>query len=293
MTAWQKICEEIGKARGRPFEYARHQGIGGGCISAAYRLEAADGRECFVKTNRANGYDMFDAEAQALLEMADSDTITVPRAWCWGLAGDMAYLVMDYLPLGGQGSQAELGRQLAAMHRHLGQRYGWHRDNTIGATPQDNTPGDDWVAFWRQRRLDFQLRLAAGKGYGGRLQDKGERVMEGFAVLFEGYTPPPSLLHGDLWSGNYGFTRDGEPVIFDPATYYGDREADLAMTELFGGFSRDFYAAYNDAWPVDEGYPARKVLYNLYHILNHLNLFGSGYAGQAENMMDRLLGEIS
>jgi protein-ribulosamine 3-kinase len=293
MTAWQQICEDIGKSQGRPFEYGHHQSVGGGCISAAYQLVARDGRECFVKTHRADGYDMFDAEAQGLLEMADSGTITVPRAWCWGVAGDMAYLAMDYLPLGGHGSDTELGQQLAAMHRHLGERYGWHRDNTIGATPQDNTREEDWLVFWRQRRLAAQLQLAAGKGYGGRLQDKGERVMEGFAVLFDDYTPPPSLLHGDLWSGNYGFSRDGRPVIFDPATYYGDREADLAMTELFGGFSREFYAAYQDAWPLDSGYKVRKVLYNLYHILNHLNLFGSGYAGQAEAMMDRLLGEFA
>jgi len=293
MTVWQTICDDISRATGKSFEYRQHQSIGGGCISAAYRLMAADGRECFVKTNRANGYDMFDAEAQGLVEMADSRTITVPRAWCWGVAGDMAYLAMDYLSLDGRGSQAELGRQLASLHRHTGERFGWHRNNTIGATAQENTPSDDWLAFWRDRRLGVQLRLAASKGYGGRLQGKGERVMAGFPVLFETYTPSPSLLHGDLWSGNYGFSRDGRPVIFDPATYYGDREADLAMTELFGGFSAEFYAAYQDAWPLDPAYRIRKRLYNLYHILNHLNLFGRGYAGQAEHMMDQLLGEFS
>jgi len=293
MTAWQTICEDISRSTGSPFEYSHHQGVGGGCISSAYQLQAKDGRSCFVKTHRADAYDMFDAEAQGLVAMADTGTITVPRAWCWGVAGDLAYLVMDYLPLGGQGSQAELGRQLAAMHGHGSGRFGWHRDNTIGATPQVNTPAQDWLAFWREQRLGFQLQLAASRGYGGRLQAKGERVMEGFPVLFDGYAPQPSLLHGDLWSGNYGFCRDGRPVIFDPATYYGDREADLAMTELFGGFASDFYTAYNEAWPLDPGYRVRKVLYNLYHILNHLNLFGSGYAGQAERMMDQLLGEFA
>jgi protein-ribulosamine 3-kinase len=293
MTPWDQISKDISKASGRPFEYSGHHGVGGGCISAAYELVSRDGRHCFVKTNRVDACDMFDAEAQGLVEMAESHSITVPRAWCWGVAGNLAYLAMDYLPLGGSGSQAELGRQLAAMHRQGWERYGWHRDNTIGATPQDNTPDDDWTEFWRERRLGFQLQLAASMGYGGRLQGKGERLMAVFGALFDGYTPVPSLLHGDLWSGNYGFTRDGRPVIFDPATYYGDREADLAMTELFGGFGTEFYAAYNEAWPLDSGYRIRKTLYNLYHILNHLNLFGSGYAAQAERMMDQLLGELA
>lgn len=293
MTAWQQICEDIARTTGDTFNYANHQSVAGGCINTSYRLLAEDGRACFVKTNDAGAYDMFEAEAEGLKEMADSEAITVPRPWCWGVAGDVAYLVMDELSLGGRGSVAELGRQLAAMHRHQAARFGWHRDNTIGSTRQENHPDDDWLAFWRQRRLGFQLRLAASRGYGGRLQDKGERVLEGCACLFEGHQVVPSLLHGDLWSGNYGFTRDGRPVIFDPATYYGDREADLAMTELFGGFGADFYAAYREAWPLDSGYAVRKVLYNLYHILNHLNLFGSGYSAQAERMMDQLLSEFA
>jgi len=139
--------------------------------------------------------------------------------------------------------------------------------------------------------LGFQLGLAARKGHRGRLQDQGERLLEALPVLLD-HDPAPSLLHGDLWGGNLAFDSDGHPVIFDPAVYYGDREADVAMTELFGGFGWDFYAAYNEAWELDSGYPTRKVLYNLYHILNHLNLFGTGYLGQAQSMMDRLLAEV-
>jgi fructosamine-3-kinase len=178
------------------------------------------------------------------------------------------------------------------MHRVTQARFGWVQDNTIGSTPQINTPEEDWIVFWREHRLRFQLHLATRHGHGGRLRERGERLLDEFPRLFAEYQPAASLLHGDLWSGNYAYTREGEPVIFDPAVYYGDREADLAMTELFGGFGREFYAAYREAYPLDEGYAVRKTLYNLYHVLNHLNLFGGGYLSQAQGMIDRLLSEL-
>jgi len=161
---------------------------------------------------------------------------------------------------------------LAAAHRKAGPRFGWPRDNYIGATPQENAPCAGWAEFWRHRRLEPQLALANRNGY----RVEAPPVWR----LLEGHEPVASLLHGDLWSGNAGFLADGAPVVFDPAVYYGDREADLAMTELFGGFAEEFYAAYSEAWPLDEGYKLRKQLYNLYHLLNHLNLFGGGYLGQ-------------
>ena len=178
------------------------------------------------------------------------------------------------------------------MHRVTRERFGWDTDNTIGSTLQINTCEHDWVDFWRTQRLQFQLQLAAENGHGGRLQSQGEKLLDAFPALFVGYSPPASLLHGDLWSGNYAFNRSGEPVIYDPAVYYGDREADLAMTELFGGFGADFYAAYRANYPLDAGYGVRKTLYNLYHILNHLNIFGEGYRSQAYRMMDALLAEL-
>ena len=292
MTFWQQLGAEISRATASPFSVAAHEQLGGGCISTAYHLCGTNGQSYFVKTNSAEQVDMFDAEAQGLMEMASSRTITVPQAHSWGVIEQYSYLVMDYVQLGNKGSDELLGQQLAAMHGHKWSQYGWQRNNTIGSTLQDNTPTDNWIEFWRRSRLSVQLELAVSQGYGGRLQDKGLRLLEGFDCLFSNYTPQPSLLHGDLWSGNYSFDHKGQPVLFDPAVYYGDREADLAMTELFGGFGDRFYAAYNDAWPLDEGYKLRKQFYNLYHILNHLNLFGSGYAGQAEQMMDRLLSEI-
>jgi fructosamine-3-kinase len=179
------------------------------------------------------------------------------------------------------------------MHRITRPAFGWVRDNTIGSTPQINTPADDWIGFWRDRRLRFQLELAVRNGAGGSLQAGGERLLDEFPRLFSSYTPVASLLHGDLWGGNQAYTRAGEPAIYDPAVYYGDRETDIAMTELFGGFGRDFYAAYREHYPLDEGYAVRRRLYNLYHVLNHFNMFGGGYLSQARGMLDSLLSELS
>jgi fructosamine-3-kinase len=264
--------------------------VGGGCINAAYVLEAGQ-RRFFVKVNGAKELAMFEAEAEGLTALGASDSIRVPQPLCYGVAGTDAYLVMEYLALGGRGKAEHLGEALAAMHRSQQTRFGWHRDNTIGSTPQINDWSADWPGFWRDRRLGAQLTLAAGNGAGTGLLRKGERLQQNLAAFFSDYQPLASLLHGDLWSGNYAFDDSGRPVIFDPAVYYGDRETDLAMTELFGGFPSGFYAAYEAAWPLDVGYSVRKTLYNLYHILNHFNLFGGGYLAQAEGMMDRLLSE--
>lgn len=197
-----------------------------------------------------------------------------------------------YIEFGGKRNGRLLGTQLAAMHRITAAKFGWQRNNTIGATPQINTWSDDWLEFWRARRLGFQLQLAAKNGASRRLLTQGERLLADCAPLFAGRVIQPSLLHGDLWGGNAGFDGCGMPVIFDPAVYYGDRETDLAMTELFGGFGADFYAAYDEAFRRDAGYPVRRTFYDLYHILNHFNLFGGGYAQQAEAMIGETLAEL-
>lgn len=286
------IEQAIRDATGEDFNIRAQCSTGGGCINAAYRLEG-EGRSFFVKLNRPSLLSMFEAEVDGLRAMAETATVRVPEPVCCGVAGDQAYLAMECLDLRGSRSSSDrlLGRQLAAMHQIRQPYFGWHRDNTIGSTPQPNARDDDWVDFWARQRLGFQLKLAADQGYGGRLQRQGEQLQACLPALFRGYTARPSLLHGDLWSGNHAQDEAGQPVIFDPACYYGDREADLAMTELFGGFGGDFYGAYREAFPLDQGYAVRKTLYNLYHILNHLNLFGGGYLSQAESMIDRLLAE--
>lgn len=291
MSLWEDIKNDIESATGVAADIEQQGSVGGGCINQAARIRYGNTRY-FVKLNTASGYDMFAAEAQGLTELRESKTLKIPEPVCVGSNARSAWLVMENLSLGGQGSDALLGEKLADMHRVTRDAFGWDIDNTIGSTPQENAWLDDWIDFWRVRRLRFQLDLAARQGAGRGLLSKVERLIDEFPALFDGYRPLASLLHGDLWSGNYAFTSTNEPAIFDPAVYYGDREADIAMTELFGGFGRDFYAAYNNAWSLDAGYPVRKTLYNLYHILNHFNLFGGGYASQAQRMTESLLSEL-
>ena len=285
---WLQLAESISRATSQPFVIENTTSASGGCINSAY-VVSGGGKEYFVKTNRADLLDMFEAEGEALSVMSQSRTVRVPRPVNWGKVDDTAWLAMEYIKLGGSGSQALLGEQLAAMHRSSADRFGWHRDNTIGSTPQHNRWHDNWIEFFRDQRLAYQLSLARRHGHHGSLQRNGERLLEVIEDFFPAYQPLSSMLHGDLWGGNYSTDESGQPVIYDPAFYYGDREADIAMTELFGGFGQDFHDAYNAAWPLDSGYAVRRTLYNLYHVINHLNLFGGGYGMQAENMINQLL----
>lgn len=324
MTVWGIFASAISDATHRPFEVRGSTPVGGGSINEAYRLDGTDGTHYFLKLNDSRHLTMFVAEAAGLEAIAATNTIRVPLPIAHGSAGKQSYLVLEYLDLSSRGDVRLLGEQLAALHRFTSDRadvnsrasekvnsshsrpecyatpchgrkeksYGFAHDNFIGTTPQPNDWKVDWIDFWREQRLGFQLRLAAENGYGSQLQRLGEKLSDVLPAFFAGYTPQPSLLHGDLWSGNHAFLADGTPAIFDPAAYYGDRECDLAMTELFGGYSSDFYAAYRTAYQLDAGYTKRRDLYNLYHILNHANLFGGGYARQAEQMMQRLLAEV-
>jgi len=293
MDPWQDIERSIREASGAPFAIESRAGIGGGCINECHVIRGR-GRAFFVKLNAPGRADMFSAEAAGLEEIARSRTVRVPRPVCYGANSKASWLVLEHLELrpGDDRSMSELGRRLARMHRVTARQHGWDRDNTIGATPQANARSGDWIGFWRERRFGFQLKLAASKGHGGRLTESGERLLERLPAFFAGHAAPPSLLHGDLWSGNAGLEAGGDPVIYDPAVYYGDREADLAMTELFGGFPPAFYEAYRAEHPLDGGYQTRKHLYNLYHVLNHLNLFGGGYGAQAERMIEQLLASV-
>jgi len=285
------ISTAISDATHRAFAACNSTPVGGGCINRAYRISGQDGRHFFIKLNDTHKQAMFEAESAGLEAIAATKTVRVPQPITHGAAGQHAFLVLEYLDLDASGDARLLGSQLAALHRVQASQFGFPRDNTLGETAQPNGWSSDWISFWRERRLGHQLDLAARNGCGENLQEMGRRLMERLPDFFEGYHPAPSLLHGDLWGGNHAYTVDGAPVIFDPAPYYGDREADLAMTELFGGFDREFHAAYRAAWPLDAGYATRKMLYNLYHILNHANMFGGSYALQAEGMMQKLLAE--
>ncbi len=286
MTLWPTVAEQISTQTGIPFVVGAVHPQGGGCISATYVVEDGQ-RRYFVKVNDAHRSAMFTAEAAGLAELARPRCLRIPTPITVGVSGQCAFLVLEYLDLDTRNhtGMAQMGRGLALLHRTTQDHFGWCMDNTLGATPQHNPETKDWVSFWGKYRLGFQLDLAHSIR-------RGEELLAKLPAFFTDYRPRPSLVHGDLWRGNAALTRTGEPALFDPAVYYGDREVDLAMTELFGGFDAHFYAAYREAWPLDSGYSVRKQLYNLYHILNHFVLFGGSYRNQAIQMVDTLLAEL-
>jgi fructosamine-3-kinase len=295
MSLRESLSAEIGRAisenLGRPFRAESAREAGGGCIHRAVVLEGG-GERWFVKLNGAGALPMFEAEADGLAALEQAGAFRVPRPLASGIADGQAYLVLEHLdlrPIATRDEAIAYGRALAALHRTTGARYGWRRDNFIGATPQINTESDGWARFFAEARLRPQL--ARAETHGAALRKKGESLADKLPAFLLDYRPQASLLHGDLWHGNAAMCGNA-PALFDPAVYYGDRECDLAMTELFGGFPEAFYAAYREAWPLPEGYESRKTLYNLYHVLNHLNLFGAGYLRQAERMVDKLLAEL-
>ncbi|YAF93909.1 MAG: fructosamine kinase family protein [Nodularia sp. CChRGM 3473] len=293
---WTEIDTHISQVTGDKFQSQQRNSVSGGCINQGYAVSDSQ-QTYFVKLNQASQVAMFAAEALGLEEMLATASIRVPKPICWGAAGNSSYIVLEWLEMGGGASTTlgnhnnkswhEMGRKLATMHKATSsQGFGWKIHNTIGSTPQINTWTADWTEFYAKHRLDYQFQLARQRGGNFPKQDQ---LLAIIPELFAEHQVQPSLVHGDLWGGNAGFTTAGEPVIFDPATYFGDREVDIAMTELFGGFPAGFYQGYHEVLALDAGYEQRKTLYNLYHILNHFNLFGGGYASQANRMIDQIL----
>jgi len=265
--------------------------VGGGCIHSAWRLDGPDG-PLFLKTNGESESWLLEAEADGLAALREAGCLRVPEVRGVGAGGGVAWLALEWLELrpATRASERALGEALARQHLAAGRQFGWHRDNAIGATPQPNAPADDWAGFFAEQRIGFQLELAARQGLPRRLLSRGEALRERVPALLSDRHPAPALLHGDLWGGNHAADAQGCPVVFDPAVHYGDAECDLAMTRLFGGFAPEFYAAYDAILPPAPGRALRERLYQLYHVLNHANLFGGGYVGQAERLIDGLLG---
>jgi fructosamine-3-kinase len=285
---WTKIQQHIQQMTGREFVMCDRTPVSGGSINQAYHI--TDGNQhYFVKLNQASKEAMFEAEVTGLQEMHGSRSIRVPKPLGWGTDSEYSYIIMEWIPLGHGKTQTwfVMGQQLAQMHRQSHpQGFGWHRNNTIGNTPQLNSWMESWGQFFAEQRIGYQVQLAQRRG--GYFRHTAA-LIENIPILLAGHHPVPSLVHGDLWLGNAAFSQMGEPILLDPATYYGDREVDIAMTTLFGGFPLAFYQGYQETWPLAEGYQQRQVLYNLYHILNHFNLFGGGYASQAQDMIDQVL----
>jgi len=291
--ATETLRQALQNALGCSLKPAPAAQVAGGSIAECVRWSGDDG-DLFVKLAPAIRRQAFEAEAAGLAELATAGAIRVPALLGAGTAGSTAWLALRWIDFttSARHSEALLGEQLASLHRVGAPSFGWHRDNSIGATPQRNAWDDDWARFFVRNRLAMQLDLAETNGASSRLLERGRQLGEIAGALFTSYRPVPSLLHGDLWGGNWATDVSGEPVVFDPAVYFGDREADIAMTRLFGGFGPAFYAAYQAAWPLDPAAGTRRGFYNLYHVLNHFNLFGGGYGAQAEGIIERLLAEL-
>ena len=262
----------------------------GGCINQAYQLHAAQS-SWFLKRNSATCEDMFAAEMDGLATLAEATAFRIPTPLFYGRFGSYSYLVMEYLALEGRVQDVAFATALRGMHEIHQSRYGYHRDNYIGASAQFNNMHDNWFDFFMQERLERQVRMLTDMGNGRELQRIWPDFNRACEALFADYQPKASLLHGDLWQGNVGQVG-GIPSIYDPACYYGDAETDLAMLELFGHPSNQFYETYDKGREIAPGREIRKHCYNLYHILNHANLFGGGYLSQANGLIKDIISAI-
>lgn len=260
---------------------------------AKRKVRGADGHY-FIKIGSLNDLTLLMSEKIGLEALAVTRAIKVPKVIFVGETSTCSFLICEYLDLKKDNlfSGKILGKQLALLHQNSNEYFGLSKDNWIGLNPQKNHWQENWISFFKKYRLQPQLIWAFERGYRSSLEEKSERLMEALPLFFDQYKPKPSLLHGDLWSGNWGTINNTTPVIFDPAIYYGDREADMAMTKLFGGFPQVFYDAYNYQWGLDYGFKVRQNLYNLYHLLNHLTLFGEVYLRQTIDVFEQLLSEI-
>jgi len=285
----EQVIGELKRRSGIRVDINRVRSVVGGSINKAFCL-LADPEPLFVKINAAHTLPVFEAEVEGLEALRSAEGVSVPETVDVGCVGETSYLALRWVEFSSKIKSAEhlLGVALAQQHRDIAEQFGWHRENTIGATPQRNTLMCNWSDFFRLERLGVQLELAVERGLPQQQLDQAYYVMERLEWFFVGREPVASLLHGDLWSGNWGCDASGEPFIYDPAVYYGDREVDLAMTRLFGGFGDAFYSAYQNEWPLTDGWEARVDLYNLYHLLNHFNLFGASYLDQTSDTLSRL-----
>ncbi|WP_339900272.1 fructosamine kinase family protein [uncultured Gilvimarinus sp.] len=259
------------------------QSVPGGDINQSFVGENTQGKPFFIKVN-ANA-ELLEVEAKNLALLARAE-VNTPHVIGFNRFTDAGVLVLEYLPLVASGDEQSLGQQLAKLHRKTAEQYGLGYNNYIGSTLQQNSRSDSWAQFWWHNRLAPQLDMARRNR---ALMVDTRRLKTLSDRLLVGHQPLASLLHGDLWGGNKGYLRDGQPVLFDPACYLGDRETDLAFTLVFGGFGHGFYQSYREAWPLPDGGRGREPLYNLYHLLNHLNLFGDSYRGSVESAVASLL----
>jgi fructosamine-3-kinase len=283
------LHEVLNQKLANPIQETRR--CSGGDINQAAQLMTAEDK-FFVKWNHHSDPGMFEAEARGLAILREAGTLRVPAVIAFQAAeGDCpAFLVLEWLEEGRsqERTKAMLGEGLAALHQHTAEKHGLDHSNFIGSLPQYNQPTESWTEFYAEQRIRPQMAIARQRG---RLPENREkllnRLIDRLPNLLPGENPPASLLHGDLWAGNYLTLADGNPAIIDPAVYYGHREVEMAFTQLFGGFGASFYDAYNSVYPLDKGYNERRSLYQLYPLMVHMNLFGGGYAMQVDSVARR------
>jgi len=265
------------------------QSVSGGCISNAYKVRLKNDKHVFLKVNPSVNKDMFSAEAHGLQELSKAGVIRIPEVI--GFNND--FILIEYIDSSHKQKKfsEDFGRKFAMLHKFHSDYFGFYEDNYIGSNPQKNIASENeklsWVNFYSNNRLLYQFNLAERLGNSTSELNRSRSKLENkIDTIIAETDEKPSLLHGDLWGGNYIIDETGYPCLIDPAVYYGNREADLAMTKLFGGFDSKFYAAYTEVFPLSEGYEYRENIYKLYHILNHMNLFGSGYYGQCLDLIN-------
>ncbi|PTQ96779.1 hypothetical protein C8P68_104268 [Mucilaginibacter yixingensis] len=263
--------------------------VSGGDINQVYRLDTSSG-QFLLKVNSKDAFPgMFAHEAQGLSAIRQTETIAVPDVIYQGYAGKESYLLLEWIETWYPSEQASknLGRQLAAMHEHTADLFGFHQDNYMGSLPQKNNRHKSWSDFFVKERLKPMVKMAIESG---QLNDNDQDDFDQLYEKLPGLHPdePPALVHGDLWSGNYLINTKEQPYLIDPAVSYSNREFDIAMTALFGGFNATFYKAYNDAYPLQPGWQGRLKIWNLYPLLVHVNLFGGGYANQVRQILAAL-----
>ena len=284
------LREALAALAGSEFIKAEFRPSGTGCINETWEARGG-GQSLFFKMGPLSAYSMYQQERLGLDELRRCEAIRVPAVIGVLQLDTAAVLVLEFVSLHSPrpDNDERVGNALAALHHIEGKHFGLSHDNYIGRTPQINTPDTDWWRFWCECRMTPQLRLAGLKGMRRQLLEKLETLIEHIPAAFGDHRPKPVLLHGDLWSGNLAVDSTGKPVLFDPAVYYGDRETDIAMSKMFGAMRPAAYSAYHAHHPELPGAEHRRQLYDLYHWLNHFNLFGVTYLGQVENTVDDLL----
>ena len=265
--------------------------VSGGDTSSTFLLVNRK-QKAFVKTASSTLSDILLAEADGLTALAAADVIRVPAILALGTleSEETDFIALEALDLHARNHICDhrLGEQLARLHAECGKQFGWHRDNYLGATPQDNSPDSSWVRFFWDKRLEPQINTISSSYPDSELIDLFQTLRNRWFECGAEHTPEPALIHGDFWAGNAASLADETPVIFDPAIHFGDRECDLAMADLFGGYGEAFYRGYQSTWPLPSGWQKRRVFYQIYHLLNHANLFGAGYLDSAKRRIERL-----